>query len=141
MVEARLKPPEYLSLHGNVAENWRRWHQRFELYMLAIEADSKPNCTKIAILFSAKTDALERYNHFKWDGSPNDPPNNPPVPDDNNQQGNAQPAQNNAAKANDKWTWICLGKARRIREISILYLWEGGGTALRRQYHGTTHTC
>ena len=39
-------------------------------------------------------DALERYNHFKWDDSPNDPPNNPPVPDDDNQQ-------NNAAQAND----------------------------------------
>ena len=101
-MEARLKPPEYLSLQGNVAENWRRWHQRFELYMLAIETDAKPNRTKIAILLSAiGPDALERYNHFKWDDSPNDPPNNPPVPDDDNQQGNAQPAQNNAAEAND----------------------------------------
>ena len=56
--------------------------------MLAIEADSKPNRTKIAILLSAM-------------GPPNDPPNNPPVPDDDNQQGNAQPDQNNAAQAND----------------------------------------
>ena len=70
--------------------------------MLAIEADSKPDRTKIAILLSAiGTDALERYNYFKWDDSPNDPPNNPPVPDDDNQQGNAQPAQNNAAQVND----------------------------------------
>ena len=44
---------------------------------------------------------MERYNHFKWDDSPNDPLNNPSVPDDDNQQGNAQPAQNNAAQAND----------------------------------------
>ena len=42
-----------------------------------------------------------RWSHFKWDDSPNDPPNNPPVPDDDTQQGNAQPAQNNAAQAND----------------------------------------
>ena len=49
--------------------------------MLAIEADSKPNHTKIAILLSAiGPDALERYNHFKLDDSLNDPPNNPPVP-------------------------------------------------------------
>ena len=102
MMEARLKPPEYLSLHSNVAENWRRLYQRFELYMLAIEADSKPNRTKIAILLSAiGPDALERYNHFKWDESPNDPPNSPPVPNDDNQQDNAQPAQSNAAQVND----------------------------------------
>ena len=70
--------------------------------MVAIEADSKPNRTTIAILLSAiGPDALERYNHLKWDDSLNDPPNNPPVPDDDNQQGNAQPAQNNAAQAND----------------------------------------
>ena len=70
--------------------------------MLAIEADSKPNRTKIAILLSAiGPEALERYNYFKWDDSPNDPPNNPSVPDDVNQQGNAQPAQNNAAQAKD----------------------------------------
>ena len=44
--------------------------------MLAIEADSKTNRTKIAILLSAiRPDALERYNHFKSDDSPNDPPN------------------------------------------------------------------
>ena len=64
--------------------------------------DSKPNHTKIVILLSAiGPDALERYNHFKWDDSPNDPPNKSPVPDDDNQQGNAQPAKNNAAQAND----------------------------------------
>ena len=70
--------------------------------MLAIEADSKPNRMKMTILLGAiGPDALERYIHFKWDDLPNDPPNNPPVPDDDNQQGNAQPAQNNAAQAND----------------------------------------
>ena len=53
MMEARLKPPEYLSHHGNIAENWRKGYQRFELYVLEIEADSKPNRTKIAILLSA----------------------------------------------------------------------------------------
>ena len=85
IMEACLTKPEYMSLQGNVAENWRRWYQRFELYMLAIEADSKPNRTKIAILLSAiGPGALERYNHFKWDNSRNDPPNNPPVPDDDN---------------------------------------------------------
>ena len=75
MMEARLKPSEYLSLQGNVAENRRRWYQRYELYTLAIEADSKPNHTKIVILLSAMgPGTLERSHNFKWDDSPNDPP-------------------------------------------------------------------
>ena len=53
MVEARLKPQEELSLQGNTAENWRRWYQRFELFMPANEADSKKNRSKIAILLNA----------------------------------------------------------------------------------------
>ena len=61
------KPPDYLSMQRNAAEHWRRWLQRFELYMLAREADSKPEKTKIAILLSAiGPEALVRYNHFKW---------------------------------------------------------------------------
>ena len=29
------KPPEALSLQGNPSENWRRWIQRFDLYLTA----------------------------------------------------------------------------------------------------------
>ena len=46
-----------------------------ELYMLAREVDSKLSHMKFAILLSA--DALERYNHFKWDDPPVDPPELP----------------------------------------------------------------
>ena len=58
--------------------------------MFAVDADAIPNCTNIAIsLCAVGPDALERYNHLKWDHPPNDPPNNLPVPNDaNNQQGN-----------------------------------------------------
>ena len=60
--------------------------------MFAREADSKPNRTKIAILLSATgPDALESYNHFKWD----DPPVDPREPADADQQGNVQPVHNN----------------------------------------------
>ena len=34
-----LKP---LKLEGNLAENWRRWKQRYELFMTATEASKKP---------------------------------------------------------------------------------------------------
>ena len=33
-----LKP---LKLEGNLAENWRRWKQRYELFMTATEASKK----------------------------------------------------------------------------------------------------
>ena len=71
--------------------------------MLAREADSKPNRAKIAILLSAiGPDALERYNHFKWD----DPPVDPPEPADADQQGNVQPVHNYAGQA------MCVSKRR-----------------------------
>ena len=66
-MDSHFKPPDYLSMQGNAGENWRRWLQRFELCMIAREADSKPEKTKIAILLSAiGPEALARYNHFKW---------------------------------------------------------------------------
>ena len=59
------KPPEQLSLEGNPAENWRRWRQRFELYLLAKEAHEKADKIKIAMLLSSiGPEALERYNHL-----------------------------------------------------------------------------
>ena len=66
-MEQDIKLPEYLSLQGNPSENWRRWIQRFELYLLAKEKTKKPDPTKIAMLLSAVgLEALERYNHFEW---------------------------------------------------------------------------
>ena len=48
------KPPPELSLHGNPSENWRRWRQRFALYLTATEteSDSKEDDIKIARLLS-----------------------------------------------------------------------------------------
>lgn len=66
-MEQDFKLPEYLSLQGNPSENWRRWIQRFELYLVAKEKTEKPAATKIAMLLSAVgPEALERYNHFEW---------------------------------------------------------------------------
>jgi len=66
-MEQDFKLPEYLSLQGNPSENWRRWLQRFELYLVAKEKTKKPDETKIAMLLSAiGPEALERYNHFEW---------------------------------------------------------------------------
>ena len=45
-MEQDFKLPEYLSLEGNSSENWRRWIQRFELYLVAKEKTKKPDLTK-----------------------------------------------------------------------------------------------
>ena len=30
-----MKPPQVLNLEGNLAENWRKWEQPFNLYLVA----------------------------------------------------------------------------------------------------------
>ncbi|KAH7970894.1 hypothetical protein HPB49_016609 [Dermacentor silvarum] len=46
-----LKPPAQLVLSGKVAENWRCFHPRFELFLNAIEsADGRTDARKIALL-------------------------------------------------------------------------------------------
>ena len=62
-----MKPPEPLSVHGNVSENWRRWRQRFELYLTASGLDRKDKkvqrCTLLHIIGE---DALEIFNTFQF---------------------------------------------------------------------------
>ena len=42
--------PEPLPLQGNLADNWRRWKQRFELYMIASGKIEKSDKVKTAML-------------------------------------------------------------------------------------------
>ena len=59
------KPPSTLSLEGNVAENWRKWKQRFQLYMEASGSIKKPEKQRVAIfLHLVGEEALEIYNTF-----------------------------------------------------------------------------
>lgn len=59
----QFKPPSQLVLTGNLAENWRRWEQRFQLYMTATGASVKEEQVKIAILLhTIGEEALEVYN-------------------------------------------------------------------------------
>ena len=60
------KPPAALSLQGNPSENWRRWIQRFDLYLTAsgkIKEDEKVQCA--ILLHVIGEEALEIYNTFK----------------------------------------------------------------------------
>ena len=61
------KPPGALVLEGNLSENWRRWVQRFDLYLTAsgkIEQDEKVQCA--ILLHTIGEEALEIYNTFRF---------------------------------------------------------------------------
>ena len=51
---------------GNVADNWKRWVQKFNNFMLASEKNSKPETSKITILLNLLGDeGVTLYNTFK----------------------------------------------------------------------------
>lgn len=59
----QFKPLSPLIITGNIAENWRRWEQRFWLYMVASGALTSEEMVKVAILLhTAGEEALEVYN-------------------------------------------------------------------------------
>ena len=59
----KLDPPEPLSFEGNVRENWRRWKQQFELYLVATESDGKSEKVKSSSLLTCiGKRASEIYN-------------------------------------------------------------------------------
>ena len=59
-----LKP---LKLEGNLAENWRRWKQRYELFMTATEAGKKSAKIQSSMLLHLiGEDALEVFNTFEF---------------------------------------------------------------------------
>ncbi|KAJ8029680.1 hypothetical protein HOLleu_29132 [Holothuria leucospilota] len=63
----RYKPPPPLSLQGNLAENFKRWKQRFQLYLEASELSTKPEKHQCAVLLHVAGDeALELYNTFTF---------------------------------------------------------------------------
>ena len=62
-----LRPPSELKLSGNVDDNWKRFKQRFELYLLAIGADEKGDARKVGIFLTvAGTEALDVYNTLEF---------------------------------------------------------------------------
>lgn len=64
----KIQPPGTLSFAGNVAENWRKWKKRFELYSTASGIDAKDQKIQSAtLLHVAGEEALEIYNTFTWD--------------------------------------------------------------------------
>ncbi|ESO95059.1 hypothetical protein LOTGIDRAFT_160821 [Lottia gigantea] len=39
----KIQPPQPMSFSGNIAENWRKWEQRYRIYMKAAELSEKDN--------------------------------------------------------------------------------------------------
>ncbi|XP_070407964.1 uncharacterized protein [Nothobranchius furzeri] len=63
-----LKPPEHLKLSGNVDENWHTFKQQFNLYVMAMGLETKPDTRKIALLLTlAGPQAIEVYNTFAFE--------------------------------------------------------------------------
>ena len=59
--------PEPLSLQGNLADNWRHWKQRFQLYITAFGKNEKSNEVKTAtLLHLAGPDDLKVFNTFSF---------------------------------------------------------------------------
>ena len=64
----KINNPEPLYFEGNVAENWRRWKQRFLIFMTATGTDKKEAEVKSAtLLHFAGPEAIEIYNTFSWE--------------------------------------------------------------------------
>ena len=64
------KPPGVLNLNGNLRENWRRWVQRFELFLTASGKVKETEKVQCAILLHLIGDeALEIYNTFTFSES------------------------------------------------------------------------
>lgn len=64
----KLEPPGVLSLTGNVAENWKKFKQRFDVYMTATGASEKGDKQKACIfLHVVGEEAVQVYNTFVFD--------------------------------------------------------------------------
>lgn len=64
-MESSMRPPAALSFEGNLKENWRKWRQRFELYLKASGLDTKPAERQVAVLLHVIGDeALDRFDTF-----------------------------------------------------------------------------
>ncbi|GBN42352.1 Transposon Ty3-I Gag-Pol polyprotein, partial [Araneus ventricosus] len=59
------KSPSALKLEGNVAENWKKFKQKFFIYLEASEKINKPDKLKVALLLTTMgEDCLDIYNSF-----------------------------------------------------------------------------
>ena len=94
----RLSIPEKLNLDGgNVADSWRKFRQRFNIYLHASGQSKKSNETKTCLFLHIAGDrAIEVYNSFYFD----------PDSDD----------KDNIDKVIEKFEAFCVGKKNIIMD-------------------------
>lgn len=64
----KLSPPTPMQLIGNLADNWKRFKQRFNIYLAASGAGGNDEKLKASIfLHVIGEDALDIYNSFQLD--------------------------------------------------------------------------
>ena len=64
-MENSMRIPQALSFEGNVKENWKKWKQRYVLYMKATGLDTKSDDRKTAVLLNLiGEEALDKFNTF-----------------------------------------------------------------------------
>lgn len=69
----QLKPPNGLCLEGNLAENWKTWIQKFELYLIASGISEKSQKVQCAtFLHVAGDEALKVFNTMDFDDDEDD---------------------------------------------------------------------
>ena len=62
-----IRQPDGLVLAGNIADNWRKFRQGFELYLAATGLDTKTSKQKITVLLHvARKQAIEVYNESSF---------------------------------------------------------------------------
>ena len=67
-MDAIIKPPKNLSLEGNVAENWRIFNQRFDLFLEATDSTEETDSKKVALLLSLiGEEGLDLFNSFTFE--------------------------------------------------------------------------
>lgn len=72
-MEGLFRPPEPLQLDGNIADNWRKFSQKIDLFLVAAGISTKPEEKKVAVFLNLiGDDALELYNTFKFEGETKD---------------------------------------------------------------------
>ena len=64
----KLSPPSCMQLTGNLADNWKRFKQRFNIYLAASGAGGEDEKLKASILLHViGEDALDIFNSFQLD--------------------------------------------------------------------------
>lgn len=66
-MESFFRPPEPLQLDGNIAENWKKFSQKIDNFMIAAGFSTKPDDKKLAVFLNLiGDDALDLYNTFDF---------------------------------------------------------------------------